>query len=195
VNRWPSYNGGTFQVTAFGTGNAYCKAGNTFRDWNDTYVDVFCFNGSNGSPIDSMFDLVYDTMSPNALKDSAFTFDDQPTTSPYNPSWDTYTADIVPRTDDAYCPYYEPGATTIIRNSTGKYSVFFPGITIGNTSLFHSSAYGSGPETCGNAGASDYTYLGVPGLLLGVNCVSFSGTPVDTEFMVSYAADGVIGIN
>jgi hypothetical protein len=194
----PTYNGGTLQVTAYGNGNAYCKPGNFYRDSNDTYVDVFCFDGSSGSPTDSMFDLVYDTLSPNAIPNSAFTYANNPTASSYNPP-DGFTAIIVPRHDDNLCPYYVlPPPTsylaTIFRNSLGKYSVFFPGISLGTTSLFHTTAYGMGPETCGNAGASNSTYQSVAGVMLNVNCVSFAGASVDTQFIVTYSADGVIAV-
>jgi len=171
--------GGTVQVTAYGSDNAYCKVGG----WGGT-VDVRCFNGSNGQPIDSAFTMIFDTKSPNNIPSYTYVWANQPTSASYQPS-----------------PSYEHGSlntecgtsitepnVTIGRISTGNYEIFFPGMAsvTANPDYVKVTGYGAGSDTCevvafSATGANAQSFAQV-------QCTSANGTPVDAFYTITYSS-------
>jgi hypothetical protein len=170
-------SGGTVQVTAYGAGNAYCKVEN----WGGTNVNVACFNGSNGQPVESKFDLVYDTKSPNNTPSYTYAWANQPTSNSYSPLA-TYEHGSL----NSECgPITEPNVT-ITRLATGLYFIDFPGMaSIAATPLFVKvTGYGGGSDTCevADVGVNDADGEAW------VNCFSANGTNVDATFTITYSS-------
>jgi hypothetical protein len=171
-------SGGTVEVTAYGAGNAYCKVGG----WGGTSVDVECFNGSNGAPVESQFDLLFSKKAPRgSLATYTYLWADQPWTSSYNPS--TYYERG--NTDAQYChPTTQPNAT-ITRSAVGSYNVRLPGMgTAPSVTNVKVTGYSTGSDTCEvvnwyPSGADAY---------VNVKCFGASGSPADAYYTLTFSS-------
>ncbi len=168
---------GTVEVTAYGSGNGYCKAGG----WGST-VDVECFNGSNGAPAESAFDIVFSTKSPNALATYTYLWADQPTAASYNPS----TFYEHGQRDVSYCTPTTPADATITRSGAGNYSVLLPGMGASPAETnVKVTGYASSSDTCEivnwfPSGADAY---------VNVRCYSANGTLVDAYYTLTFSSN------
>ncbi len=155
-------NGGTVQITSYGSGNSNCYSGG----WGGTFANVECQNAS-GAAVDSYFviAIIPAGVSPSGL---AFTWANNSTASSYTPV-STYT--------------YNPGGpVSITRNGPGNYNVTFTGIDTAEISGgdVRATAYGT-TNRCkvfswGSGGGSD--------IVANVGCYNISGTPSDSVYEV-----------
>jgi hypothetical protein len=161
-------NGGTVNVTAYGSGTSYCGV----VSWGgspDVSVSVRCAD-TNGSLVDSYFDATYTEKTKLAGK-FGYVWADQPTSASYTPS--------------TFYQYNSKGLTnTITRNGTGSYVVKFPGLwRATNGGTVKVTTYGPVSTRCkvtswGPSGAD---------VFVGVLCVNSFGTPVDSYYTMTYA--------
>jgi hypothetical protein len=170
--------GGTVEVTAYGGSNSYCKVGS----WGGDSIAVLCFDGSTGNPVESQFDLVFSTKSPNNIPSFTYAWAEQPTTRTYNP-------------DPAYehgeigcgCPgnVPEPNAT-ITRTGVGQYAITFPGMAsiVQNPSNVKLTGYGWGSDTC----EINEWFQGRDDGYANIQCFAADGTPVDADFTITYSS-------
>ena len=153
---------GHVQVSAVGTGNAYCKVEN----WGgapNVNVAVRCFTGA-GQPVDAKFTVLFAAPTDRL----GYAWANQPSTPSYS---------AVPR----FGWNASGGPITINRTGTGTYQVVWPGLDVEllNGGNIHVTAYGSGNEQC----RVDTPAITSPGSAY-VRCFGPSGAPTDTYFNV-----------
>jgi len=185
--------GGTVEVTAYGGTNSYCKVGS----WGGSSVNVVCFNGTTGAPVDSQFDLIFETQSPSPL--------DYRSNSPnniwsfsyawaYSPSAASYTlagpyqiGKVSCCTDGAGYPFgptQAPG--TITRSGIGTYNVKFPGLATmsASPSNVKVTGYGYGSDTCK---VVNWYTIGNDAYA-NVVCHTAGGALVDAYYTITYSS-------
>jgi hypothetical protein len=166
-----STNGGTVNVTAYGTGDqSYCGVVN----WGTTgargiAVNIRCAD-TTGALVDSFFDATYSVKSPTARH--------------YGYVWanDSSSASYTP---DLFYQFNSAGRTnTITRSGTGLYAVRLPGLA-GNNGTVKVTTYGPDSTRCqvegwgssGNGRAE----------IVSVDCFDSAGSPVDAEYTMTFA--------
>jgi hypothetical protein len=163
---------GTVQVTAYGSGNAFCKV----VGWGGTAVTVACF--SNGSAAESRFDLLFSTRSPNGTPSSSYLWANQPSTPSYNPS-STYALGLL-SVDCCSDPIVVSTPPTITRTASGQYTVRLPAMA--SISAFplnvKVTGYGSGTGSCQ---VSSVSQSGADAIVK-VNCFTPFGGPFNDQF-------------
>ena len=173
---------GSAAASAVGTAGEHC----TVSSWNsngtpDTTVIVRCFDAA-GVPADAVFDASY--IRPTA------------SSAPFAYLWaqDEAAASYTPST---HHQFNSTGATnTIVRNSTGDYTVTLPGLaTSGGTVKV--TAFSAASSYCK---ASDWDAAGADERV-DVLCFDSTGAPADVKFTLSFADDtqhpgqrGVLGL-
>jgi hypothetical protein len=174
-------NGGTVEVTAYGSGNAYCKVVN----WGFSTVNVACFSAGNGLPVESRFDLVFSTASPNGTPSSSFAWADQPSASSYHPS-SSYALGLI-SIDCCSTPQVVSTAPTITRTNVGRYTVRLPSMASpfgGAPSNVKVTAYGTDSVACMITSVST---SGADGLV-NVYCFDALGPAVDSRYTITYSS-------
>jgi hypothetical protein len=172
--------GGTVEVTAYGSSNSYCKV----ASWSGANINVVCFNGSNGAPIESTFDLLFSTKSPNGTPSSTYAWADQPTASSYHPNAN-YERGLL-NVDTNSQPVVVSTPATVTRSSVGRYRVQFPSMAsiVTNPSNVKVTGYSTGSDTCK---VVDWFTSNGDGFA-DVACFSASGTPMDALYTITYSS-------
>ena len=185
--------GGTVEVTAYGGTNTYCKV----AGWGGSNINVSCFNGANGQPVESQFDLIFGTKadapfdyratSPNNTLSFSYAWAYSPSSASYTLGGSYQRGVVSCCTDGAgyeFGPEQAPG--TITRYSTGSYNVKFPGLASlnGSPSNVKVTGYGSGSDTCKVTG----WYTSGNDAFANVACFSATGTPVDAYYTITYSS-------
>jgi hypothetical protein len=155
----------TVQVTAYGPGNAHCKAVNAYLVSDK--VEVRCFNSATGAPAGAGFSLVVLRKAANR----AFAYAHQPTASSYSPQ--------------AKGSWNPSGTSKVIRHGTGSYQVIFNGLGAqlsGHGGHAQVSAVGPGHAYC----KLTEEWGGSPNLGVLVQCYTLAGQPVDAKFTVLF---------
>lgn len=170
---------GTVEVTAYGSGNAYCKV----VGWGGASVSVACFSPT-GAPVESLFTLLFSTKSPNGTPSSSYAWADQQSASSYHPSA-TYALGLL-SVDCCSTPVVVSTSPTITRSSAGIYTVRLPGMaSVSATPLnVKVTAYGSGSAACmvtnrSTSGAD---------ALVNVKCFDPLGPSIDSRFTITYSS-------
>jgi hypothetical protein len=155
--------GGHAQVTAVGSGKAYCSFGEegTWGGTSDLYFEVSCFTPA-GAPVDSKFSLLFFTPDDHM----AFAYADQPFTATYSPP-------------PAYSSNPAGGAISITRSGVGKYDIWWVGVDAeilgaGNVQV----------TAMGSAKAQQCKVKGQGPERAQVQCFAPNGTLVDSYFTV-----------
>jgi hypothetical protein len=183
--------GGTAEVTAVGMDSHYCEVGGWGPSGNDQSIDVACF-ATDGTPADTMFDLLFSNASPNGTAAYTYAWASDPfATSAYSPD-PTYQSGAI-----ASCPSQPtPGPVTITPELTGVYAVDFPGMPFSEDtsqpflrSNVKVSAYGFSGEYCGISGWGDDF---ANGAVATIACFDASGNPVNSFFTVTYSGTLII---
>jgi hypothetical protein len=173
--------GGTVKVTAFSATSSYCKA----ADWDaagaDEEIEVDCYDFT-GAPADAKFTLVYADETSIVANGAA---------NGYVRATD--------QTNPAYTPNsaYQHNSTgvlnTVVRNSTGSYTVTFPGLgtALGlsfNRGHVQATAEHTSSKRCQvSSWSSGFVPLGQPvPLNVNVACHTAAGTPADARFVVQF---------
>ena len=173
-----SYGGksGTAAATAVGTAGEHC----TVSSWNanltpDTTVTVRCFSAA-GAPADTAFDTSY--IRPTASSAPfAYLWAEDEAAAAYTPS--------------AHHQFNSTGATnTIVRNSTGDYTVTLPGLASSGGTV-KVTAFSAASSYCK---ASDWNAAGADEQV-DVLCFDSTGAPADVKFTLSFADDTSILAN
>ena len=157
---------GNIQVTTASDG--FCRILSWTTGVSATTVQVRCYSPVDGSLSDESFIVMYThhvglTGAPG--RKAAYVYANKPTTSSYTPP-------------TAY--RYTTGSTPKVkRTSAGKYNVVLPGLPAGGAAAV--TAVGTGTSRCQLT-----SIAGKVGQTVGVACFSPSGTPVDSEFMLSF---------
>ena len=163
-------NGGTVEVTAYGSGSEYCKVGY----WGNNVVNVNCYNYA-GAPVDTLFTLNFTDQSPNGTPSYHYAWADQPTAANYTPS--TYYQHGVLASECA-----SAGTMTMSRSSVGSYVANIPALSATGSNV-KVTAYGGTADTCkvtGWWGSSTNSQVGVA-------CFDTAGNPVDSYFALVYS--------
>jgi hypothetical protein len=160
----------TLKVTGYNTNNSYCQP--TGPKLTSDVVNVRCFRGNNGAPVDAYFTVLVRRPPPSTTLTSplAFAYANQPTAGNY-----------VPPASSSWNP---AGGIRISRGGTGVYTVVFKGIGPGlrsNGGHVQVVAVGTGNQYCVVGGWS-----GSPDLSITVDCFAASGSPADTKFNVQF---------
>ena len=173
-----SYGGksGSAAATAVGTTGEHC----TVSSWNsnltpDVSVTVRCFSAA-GAPADTAFDASY--IRPTA------------SSAPFAYLWaeDEAAAAYTPST---HHQFNSTGATnTIVRNSTGDYTVTLPGLASSGGTV-KVTAFSAASSYCK---ASDWDAAGADEQV-DVLCFDSAGAPADVKFTLSFADDTSILAN
>ncbi len=166
---------GTVQVTAYGSGNAYCKVTN----WFGTTAGVICFNGSTGQQVESQFDLLFEAQAPENTPTFTYLWTDQPGGNGYNPD-QNYELGVLGRE----CGNVTEPDATIDHPFTGYYQVIMPGVAMSNNFPIV-TGYGSGSETCEIAAV----FADGSDAQVDVDCFDPSGNPVDAQFTLTYSSE------
>jgi hypothetical protein len=171
---------GTVEVTAYGSGSAYCKV----VSWFGSSVNVACFDGALGTPVESRFTVLFSTRSPNGTPSSSYLWANQPSTPTYNPD-PNYALGLL-SVDCCTDPMVVSTPPTITRSSAGIYSVRLPNMASLSASPRNVkvTAYGTGSAACMITSA---TTSGVDGLV-GVKCFDPLGPAVDSLFTLTYSS-------
>jgi hypothetical protein len=184
-------SGGTVEVTAYGSGNSYCKVGS----WGGTSVTVVCFNGSTGAAADSQFDMIFETQSspsyrsnsPNNTWSFSYAWAYSPSSPSYTLSGSYQVGKVSCCTDGAGYPF---GATqapgTITRSGVGSYTVKFPGLATmsASPSNVKVTGYGYGSDTCKVTG----WYQSGSDAYANVACFNAGGARVDAYYTITYSS-------
>jgi hypothetical protein len=165
-----SSNGGTADVTAYGTDGS-CSPSSWSDNGTAIAVEVDC-EAPGGTPQDDEFDVLYGAGGTAAPSDLSYLVATEPTTP-------SYTAD----------PVYEfntgGGTDTIVRNSTGDYTVEIPGIGANSGTVKVSAEGGLNPS-----GLSTNCYVGSwfgsPTVDVNVLCTDTAGNPADSDFTMTW---------
>jgi hypothetical protein len=162
---------GNVQVVATGTSPTRCKVAGWYPSVGASQhetVDVRCHDAVTGAPVASPFVVYFNNGA--AGQQGAYLYYDGATV------WSSYSWNST------------GGANSVVRSSTGKYTVNYPGFATANTAV-HVTAYGTGAEYC------NVDYWGVGSAA--VSCYNATGSPVDTQFsfMMSTGAtrSGLVG--
>jgi hypothetical protein len=159
---------GIVNVSAYDGSTNMCKVSSVSTNGSNREAGVRCFTNT-GAAADSFFTASY-TRPFNNPGDFGYVRADQPTTASYTPGSDLR--------------FNSTGGTnTVVRNSTGNYTVRMPGLgaTIGGTVLV--TAFGTDSKTCKVTGwGSSGTRLDAS-----VQCHTAAGAVSDSQFTVTYA--------
>jgi hypothetical protein len=167
-------NGGSVEVTAYGSGSEYCKIGY----WSGNGVAVNCF-ANGGAPVDSLFTLNFTDQSPNGTPSYQYAWADQPTATNYTPST-YYQKGMIARECDT-----SAGTVTINRNGTGNYTAILPVLSPTGSNVKVTS-YSGGAEMCKVVG---WYGNGSSGTQVNIACYSPTGAPADTYFDLVYSSN------
>jgi hypothetical protein len=164
-------NGGSVEVTAYGSSSDYCKIG----FWGNNVVEVNCYNNS-GAPVDSRFTLNFTDQSPNGTASYQYAWADQPSAASYTPSTYYQGGAIAKECDSSV------GTVTINRSSPGNYSAILPKMppTFSNVKV---TSYSGGAETCKVVN----WYGSGSGTQVNIACFDTAGNPVDSYFDLVYS--------
>jgi hypothetical protein len=165
--------GGIVHVNAYDS-DAYCKAHSWGPNGTTQEVYVLCF-GPSGAAVSSRFSvLFYKEDRPNATFNAAYTRSLIPIT----------TEPVVPPT--AYSWNGRRLANGVSRTGVGRYRVTFTGVVESpNRGSAIATAYGPMPTRC--------KVVGWIAPLVDVFCHQIDGTPIDSEFGLSYFTDVAFG--
>jgi hypothetical protein len=178
-----SFTGGTVEVTAYGTGNEYCKVEGWFPSGSQN-VNVRCFTAT-GVAADTRFTAKFTRDATNNTGTFAYAWADQPTASNYTPSLTYQKASVAFQCGGTQTR----GPVTIARLSTGRYRVTFVGVPVANYagSNVKVTGYGSDSDSCrvlswapGDSATAE------------VQCFTASGAPVDAFYTISLATTLVL---
>ena len=175
------------QVTAYET-TGYCVS----SGWSSTgtAVDAWvrCFD-AHGNPANTQFLLLYQDRVGHFGDSShglAFVWADQPTSTSYTPS-------------TGYQFNSQGAANTIVRNSTGNYTVDIPSLDFVHSDV-QITAYGTIAARCKVSGwgpngtISRSIRRGEIGTSIGVLCFDNEGKAADEQFDLAYAANEPFGL-
>ena len=175
-------DGGTVNVTSYGTGNN-CKVSGWYHSGIYEVVNVACYNTA-GAAVDSYYDVSFVNPvgrvgSRNFAQDSlGFVWANSPSSASYTPS--------------TYYAYNNFNQTnTIVRNGTGSYTITFPELapTLStNQGTVKVTAYGSGNAQCQSNGWSRPSTTNY-NESVSVYCTTPTGVAIDSYFTASYSAD------
>ena len=156
-------NGGTVQITAYGTGTATCYA----NGWEtpDFEADVFCINPS-GAAVDSLFTVMVIPASTNPFN-VAYAWASQPSSASY--------------TATAQYAYNPGGAVAITRSSVGNYLMTFPGLN--NTGLAGGNVRATADSSTGPR-CNVASWGGAPDVVVSVHCHDRTGAFADGYYEV-----------
>lgn len=168
-------DGGAAVVTAFGDGTARCKTSGWSVSGADSLVSVRCLD-SNSNLVDSQFELTFhshETIFGHLGVPRAYFLADQPAAASYVPA--TF-----------YQNTASHPAVTVVRNSTGNYTVTLPELGFAG-GIVHVTADGTDASQCkvaswGQSGANGADEV------IQIRCFSGPGSLTDSKFAVSYAA-------
>jgi len=184
-NYWVEFSdqdmsGGTVEVTAYGSSSSYCKV----TSWGGNTAGVKCFDGATGEPIESNFDLLFNSKQPNGTPSSSYLWADQPTASSYHPS-SNYALGLI-NVDYSSNASVISTAPTITRRATGLYSVTFPDMAADRSFPFtvKVTGYGSDSDTCK---AWDWSIIGSDANVE-VTCWDASGNPIDAFYTITFSS-------
>jgi hypothetical protein len=180
--------GGTVEVSAQGMDSNYCESSGWWPTGADQTVNVSCFS-SGGAPSDSMFALAFTQGSPNGGASFAYAWASDPwTTTNYTPDT-TYQGGAL--LTDCGSTNPTPAPVSIARQSTGVYTVNFPGMPFSDnpSDVFMQSnvkvtAYGWSGEYC----SVSYWTGDSASASASVVCFDVSGNPIDSYFTVTYSS-------
>ncbi|MGA2189785.1 MAG: hypothetical protein ABSH33_14725 [Steroidobacteraceae bacterium] len=173
------------QVSAYAT-SGYCTVGGWDVKGSSSAAEMYvnCFDAS-GNPANSYFTLLYHQRTTGfgaADEGAAFLWANQPTTSSYTP-------------DSSYNYNSTGGTNTILRNSTGNYTVTIAGLAKGKSGFDHEqgdvqvTAYGSTPIRC----AVVYWFTSTPNTTVNVQCYNSAGAAADEDFSLAFALRTAFG--
>jgi hypothetical protein len=174
---------GHVQVTGYGGDPQRCKVARWGPSGTAQQVSVRCFTTS-GVPADTYFTLTY-VRDGNVIGGSVcchsdghhtvYAWADQPAVASYTPNTNYQFADF--------------GRSTVKRLGVGYYQLISP-VSIARQGNAQVTAYGFGTEHCKlSYWGNDVTQPGE----VRVRCWSAQGSPVDTQFDVSYVSPMIIG--
>jgi len=166
------------QVTAYDT-SGYCLSAGWGPSGSTLDAYVSCYDAS-GNPANSYFDLLYQERSGtfgSYAKGLAFVWANAPTTASYTPS-------------SSYQYNSTGGTNTIVRNSTGDYTVDIPGLD-SESSDVQVTAYGFTAARCK---VLEWVSDGNAGTDVDVLCFDSTGTAADEEFDLAYAVKEPFGL-
>jgi hypothetical protein len=169
-------NGGLVEVTAYGSGSAYCKIGY----WGSNTVQVNCY-ANGGVPADSMFTLNFTDKSPIGTPSYQYAWASDPFSANYTPATGYQGGGIASCDPSA-------GTVTMQRLSTGNYLAILPKISSVGSNV-KVSAYGGAGETCKVVGWWGNSPAGTQ---VNVACFDPAGNPADTYFDLVYASRSYI---
>jgi hypothetical protein len=175
----------SYELTAVGSGNAYCNIRGHSSDVTETdrFVDVRCFRGNGGTPVDSRFMLKYGTNT-HQTPSYATVYAGQPTNPQYNSAFTTSYLDNVCNRG----PIADP--VVITRLNTGRYRVGLPQHLVTEQ---EDLPYGKSIANAIPLPAPSTEYCNVEAYTktppsVTVSCRRNDGTSADTAFYLTFAS-------
>lgn len=142
-----------------------------------------CFDGSTGQPTESMFDLAFDTRSPENTPSFTYAWANDPSASSYQPAPEWEFGSL----NSGCGVQVAQSNVTITRAWTGSYSVQFPGMASADSNgpfNVKVTGYGGGSDTCE---VSDLRPWGTSGWA-SVYCFDARGAAVDAFFTITFSS-------